>query len=335
MYLEHLKLLMCPGCHASLHCVQVQKSEPAEVLIDAVLACSVCGKGYPVVAGVPRFVPRENYASGFGLEWTKHARTQYDSYSGLKVSEQRFFGQTHWPRDQRGQFMLEVGSGSGRFTEQAANTGATVVSFDYSYAVDANYVSNGARRNVLIVQADVFEMPFRSGTFDRLFCFGMLQHTPSPQSAFLALPRVLKAGGSLCADIYKVSLMRTVLQTKYWIRPFTRNMNPDRLYTRVRAWVDFMWPLARIIRRLPRGYAINWRLLVADYSFLGLTGAMLKEWSYLDTFDMLAPRYDRPVTLGTFRQWAVAAGLVDIEAEYTPHGVVLRAEAPLQPTALT
>lgn len=36
-------------------------------------------------------MPRENYASGFGLDWTKHARTQYDSYSGIRASEQRFY----------------------------------------------------------------------------------------------------------------------------------------------------------------------------------------------------------------------------------------------------
>jgi SAM-dependent methyltransferase len=223
-----------------------------------------------------------------------------NSYSGIPASEQRFFGQTGWPRDLGGEVILEVGSGSGRFTEQAAGTGATVVSLDYSYAVDANFASNGARSNVLIVQADVFAMPFRPQSFDRVFCFGMLQHTPSPSRAFATLPAVLKAGGSLCADIYKVSFWRTIAQTKYWVRPFTRHMNPDRLYARVQRWVNFMWPLANIIRRLPKGYAINWRLLVADYSFLGLQGQMLKEWSYLDTFDMLAPRYDRPATRETF-----------------------------------
>jgi ubiquinone/menaquinone biosynthesis C-methylase UbiE len=170
-------------------------------------------------------------------------------------------------------------------------------------------------------------MPFRPQSFDRVFCFGVLQHTPSPSRAFAALPLVLKAGGALCADIYKVSFWRTLVQTKYWVRPFTRRMNPDRLYTCVQRWVDFMWPLANIIRRLPKGYAINWRLMVADYSFLGLQGQMLKEWSYLDTFDMLAPRYDRPATRETFRQWAVRASLTDIDAYYSPHGVVLRARA--------
>jgi SAM-dependent methyltransferase len=327
MHLAHLDLLVCPACHNRLTCVQREPDPAPGTITEGLLCCTACRQEYPVVAGVPRFVPRDNYASGFGLEWTKHARTQYDSYSGIPASEQRFFGQTNWPRDLAGELILEVGSGSGRFTEQAALTGATVVSLDYSYAVDANYASNGSRSNVLIVQADVFAMPFRQRSFDRVFCFGMLQHTPSPSRAFAALPPVLKDGGSLCADIYKVSLWRTIVQTKYWVRPFTRRMNPDRLYRRVQRWVDFMWPLANIIRRLPKGYAINWRLLVADYSFLGLQGRMLKEWSYLDTFDMLAPRYDRPATKETFRQWAVQANLADIDAYYSPHGVVLRARA--------
>jgi SAM-dependent methyltransferase len=330
MRLDHLKLLACPVCHGSLTCTH-SRADSSGGIADGSLGCTSCGENYPVIAGVPRFVPRENYASGFGLEWTKHARTQYDSYSGIPASEQRFFGETGWPRDMAGELILEVGSGSGRFTEQAARTGATVVSLDYSYAVDANYASNGARSNVLIVQADVFAMPFRPRSFDRVFCFGMLQHTPSPSNAFAALPPVLKAGGALCADIYKVSFWRTIAQTKYWVRPFTRRMNPDRLYARVRRWVDFMWPLAAVIRRLPRGYAINWRLLVADYSFLGLQGQMLKEWSYLDTFDMLAPRFDRPATRETFRRWAEQSKLQDIDAYYSPHGVVLRARAPREP----
>jgi SAM-dependent methyltransferase/uncharacterized protein YbaR (Trm112 family) len=326
MMLEHLKLLACPVCGGTLRCARGMTA--AGTLLDGTVACAACNHEFPVVGGVPRFVPRENYASGFGLEWTRHARTQYDSHSGLKVSEQRFFAQTGWPRDLRGEAILEVGSGSGRFTEQAANTGATVVSLDYSYAVDANYASNGKRPNVLIVQADVLAMPFRPATFDRVFCFGMLQHTPDPARAFAALPAMLRPGGALCVDIYKATLFRALLHTKYYVRPFTRRMEPERLYRRVCAWVNLMWPLAALIRRLPRGYAINWRLLVADYSFLGLKGEILKEWSYLDTFDMLAPRYDRPVRIGRVRRWARDAKLEGAAAEYTAHGVVLRATTP-------
>src|SRR5882724_13494607 len=130
MKLEHLQLLACPLCHGRLICRQSDADFPGGVITDGHLRCGACEQEYPVVAGVPRFVPRENYASGFGLEWNKHARTQYDSYSGIPASEQRFFGQTNWPKDLTGEVILEVGSGSGRFTEQAARTGATVVSLD-------------------------------------------------------------------------------------------------------------------------------------------------------------------------------------------------------------
>jgi len=55
---------------------------------------------------------------------------------------------------------------------------------------------------------------------------------------------------------------------------------------------------------------------------------MLKEWSYLDTFDMLAPRYDRPARIGTVRRWAREANLEAVATEYTAHGIVVRACAP-------
>jgi len=169
-------------------------------------------------------------------------------------------------------------------------------------------------------------MPFPHDEFDKVFCFGVLQHTPDPRAAFDALPPFLKPGGSLCADIYSATLLRTLLNTKYYVRPFTRKLDPARLYDAVVKYVDFMWPLATLIRRLPRGHGINWRLLVADYSPLGLEDAILKEWAYLDTFDMLAPRYDMPVRKATFTKWFTDAGLSDIQTELTGHGVVGRAQ---------
>jgi SAM-dependent methyltransferase len=322
----HVSLLACPACGASLRLTP--GSWRRDRVIEGTLECSECACRAPISGGVPRFVPRENYASGFGLEWTRHARTQYDSYSGVPVSEERFFTTTRWPHQLSNQVILEVGSGSGRFTEQALRTGATVVSLDYSYAVDANYASNGDHENVLIVQADVFAMPFRRRSFDRLFCFGMLQHTPDPERAFLALPGVVRGGGAVAADVYKATFWRTLFHTKYYVRPFTRTMDPERLYGLVQRWVDLMWPVAAVVRRLPGGSGINWRLMVADYSSFGLTDTMLKEWAYLDTFDMLAPRYDYPQRYRTVERWLKAAGLRDCEVEYTGHGIVMRGLVP-------
>ncbi len=318
---HHVGYLICPSCRTglTLHSVAARNGS---AVADGTLRCAACATVYPIVRGVPRFVPSDNYASSFGLQWTRHAQTQYDSHSGLRLSETRFFEETRWPRDLSGQMMLEVGSGSGRFTEPAAATGACVVSLDYSRAVDANYECNGAKPNVLIVQADVYRMPFRPGSFDKLFCFGMLQHTPDVHGAFMALPPMLKPGGALVVDVYRKTFSSTVLATKYYARLLTRHMEPERLYALTRAWIDLVWPLSRAIGKIPRaGRLINWRLLVADYSALGLADAALKEWAVLDTFDMLSPRYDAPQTLATVRRWFTEAGLTDVDVHYGYNGI--------------
>lgn len=331
---EHLRYLICPACRKALSLSNITNQENGEVLAGTLECNDSCRRRYQIVGGVPRFVSRENYASGFGLEWTKHARTQYDSYSGRPISRNRFFDQTRWPLQMKGETILEAGSGSGRFTEVVAQTGAMVVSFDYSYAVDSNFRTNGHLPNVLIVQADIYHMPFLEGTFDRAFCFGVLQHTPDPQLSLHAITPMLKPGGFLVADIYKKSIGRVLLGTKYYVRPVTSRMKPERLYRLTTRWVNLMWPLANLIRKLPKGYAINWRLLVADYSFLGLTDPLLKEWSYLDTFDMLAPRYDRPARHGEFQSWFKRSpvALDHISVEYTSHGLVGRAQCDVRPS---
>jgi SAM-dependent methyltransferase len=303
---EHLRHLVCPDCGGKLRA----DSEDAEVETGT-LTCSVCQREFPIVGHIPRFVPAENYAASFGLEWNRHAETQHDSRSGATLSEDRFFHQTGWPRDMEGEILIEPGCGGGRFTEQAASTGGTVLALDYSNAVDANYRLNGHRPNVLIVQGDLYHMPFPDEYADRIFCFGVIQHTPNPKDAFLSLRRHLKPGGRLAADVYIKSLGGYWLQTKYLVRPFTRTMQPERLYSLVRRYVDLMWPLASVIRRVPKiGPSINWRLLVADYSNENVPAERLKEWAYLDTFDMLAPRYDKPQTVDTVKGWLDEAGLV-------------------------
>ena len=316
-----LQYLACPRCQNDLAISSVEERR-GEILETAQLTCTACQASYPVVRCIPRFVPNENYASGFGLEWTRHAKTQYDSYTGINLSEKRFFEETGWPRDLAGETILEVGSGSGRFTEQAASTGGFVVSLDYSYAVEANFASNGALENVLIVQGDIYALPFRSGYFDKVFCFGMLQHTPEVHKAFLALPPMLKPDGELVVDVYKKTFFRTYLATKYYARRLTRNMEPAHLYQLTRRWVDMMWPLSRLISKIPHiGPTINWRLLIPDYSIWGLQGSVLKEWAYLDAFDMLSPRYDTPQTLMTLMKWFQEAGMTEINVRYGYNGI--------------
>jgi hypothetical protein len=77
-----------------------------------------------------------------------------------------------------------------------------------------------------------------------------------------------------------------------------------------------------LVGRIPRiGPSLNWRLLVPDYRHFGLPENVLKEWAYLDAFDMLAPQYDTPQTLTTVRRWFDEAGLVDSDVRYGYNGI--------------
>jgi uncharacterized protein YbaR (Trm112 family)/2-polyprenyl-3-methyl-5-hydroxy-6-metoxy-1,4-benzoquinol methylase len=317
---KYLTLLACPKCRGDLKIARIRHTDNQRIE-SGDLVCGRCGATYEIVGFIPRFVPTDNYATSFGLEWTKHRKTQYDTYTGLALSEQRFFEETKWDRNLRGERILEVGSGSGRFTEQAASTGALVVSMDYSDAVDVNHEMNGHRENVLVIQGDIYAMPFKRMIFDKLFCMGVLQHTPDPFRAFMSLLPYVRDGGNIVIDVYKRT-MDVYLSLKYYVRRFTKNMAPERLYRLTRRYVNFLWPFCSLMRRIPKiGRMINWALLVADHSNRGLKGEILKEWAYLDTFDMLSPKYDHPQTLRKVNRWFLKAGLHDIEVQYGYNGI--------------
>ncbi|MDP3012640.1 MAG: class I SAM-dependent methyltransferase, partial [Candidatus Subteraquimicrobiales bacterium] len=263
-------------------------------------------------------------------EWNRHSRTQYDSYTGTNISTKRFFEETKWSRDLRGQIILEVGSGSGRFTEQAALTGAMVVSMDYSTAVDANYKSNGNKENVLIVQGDIYSMPFKTNFFDKLFCIGVLQHTPDVEKAFFSLPKYLKPGKNLVIDVYHYNWWRYLLVTRYWVRPITKRLPSETLYKLCENYVNMMWRIARWINKLPKGRYINQALLIADYRGLyPLSEEMLKEWAILDTFDGLSPMYDKPQSFGVLKDWFRKSDLENVEIERYFNIIVGRATKPI------
>jgi SAM-dependent methyltransferase len=314
MFDAHLHYLVCPKCKKEL---QIEKVEGDDVVTKSgSLICTGCAGVYPIINQIPRFVDASNYADSFGFEWLTHKKTQYDHASGIKASEERFAKETRWGDRLDGQIIIEAGSGSGRFTKHALQTGAFVISFDYSQAVEANFESNGKNENLLLVQASIYEMPFADDIADKLFCFGVLQHTPDARKAIISLVQKLKKGGELVCDHYPFN-KNTPFNTKYWVRPITKRLPHRFLYNFGKRYIDFMWPIFKLNRRIfspKRANRINWRLLIPDYTSLGLDESQLKEWAYLDFFDMLSPAHDHPVRLKTFKRWLEDAGLEDVDA---------------------
>ncbi|MFN6093342.1 MAG: class I SAM-dependent methyltransferase, partial [Bacteroidota bacterium] len=76
------------------------------------------GEAFPIINGIPRFVPQENYASAFGLQWKTYAKTQLDSFSNTSITQDRLERCMGMPiSGLKDKTVLEVGAGAGRFTE--------------------------------------------------------------------------------------------------------------------------------------------------------------------------------------------------------------------------
>jgi 2-polyprenyl-3-methyl-5-hydroxy-6-metoxy-1,4-benzoquinol methylase len=314
---ELVGFLQCPSCRGK----RVIEAEKAG------LACSSCGALYPVVNGVARFVQREHYTESFGLQWNVHRKTQLDSYTGLPLSRNRLFQVSGWPQDLRGQTILEAGSGAGRFTEVLVSTGAQVLSFDLSTAVDANQANNGHHHNLLIFQADMSDIPVQPLSMDKVVCLGVLQHTPDPAAAFRCLSKHVRPGGELVVDIYAARL-RALISWKYVLRPLTKRADRGRLYRIIAAVTPSLVPLSAWLYRLVG--RVGARLLpIVQYDHLGLPSALNREWAVLDTFDMYAPAHDHPQTLNTVRRWYEEAGFVAVSAAYGPNGIIARGRRPV------
>lgn len=286
------------------------------------LRCPPCGAAFPLVRGIPRFVSGEQYAASFGMQWRYHNVVQFDSRNGSRISRDRLSQVTGWPEDLRGEHVLEVGSGAGRFTEILAAAGADVWSFDLSSCVEVNQEHNRAFPNLHLFQSTVFNIPLPRGSFDKVLCLGVLQHTPNAARAFRMLAETVRPGGSIVIDIYKKTLL-SLLHWKYALRPITTRMSADQLY-RVVAWtVPKLLPIASLARRL-FGRAGARFFPIAEYSHFGLPPALAREWAILDTFDMYSPVHDHPQTLQTVRQWFENAGCADIDVRYGPNGIIGR-----------
>jgi SAM-dependent methyltransferase len=101
-----------------------------------------------------------------------------------------------------GSRVLEAGCGVGAQTITLASGSpqASITSIDVSatsVAAAANAVRAAALRNVTLLQADIFRLPFPDASFDHVFVCFVLEHLARPVEALRALRRVVIPGGSI------------------------------------------------------------------------------------------------------------------------------------------
>jgi len=326
---DSLRYYQCIKCGSSNLEIRTfdQRTENTEIQTGSI-ACLQCQTSYAITKGVPRFVGDDNYASSFGYQWTLHSKTQLDKYTGLSISRDRLWEVSRWPNNMSHELILEAGSGAGRFTEILAETGGTILSFDFSNAVDANYLNNGQHRNVHLFQGDIFRIPLPQKAFDKVLCLGVLQHTPDPEHAFKCLAQMVRPGGELVMDVY-AKTVAAMLQWKYLLRPITVHVPPKVMYKVIAVVVPLLIPLARNLRRLAGN--IGARLVpIVEYSHLGFHQSINREWAVLDTFDMYSPAHDHPQSFSAVSRWFKEAGFSEFEVRRGPNGFVGKGRAPSQ-----
>jgi len=307
----------CPRCHDELSPVG-----------DS-LRCAA-GHGYPIVSGIPRFVPSQEYSGSFGYQWKAFAKLQLDSYNGTRFSEERFRAITGWERrDLEGKRVLDAGCGAGRFAEVATRAfGARVTALDLSESVEA------CRENLMpdppaVCQASIYDLPFREASFDFVYSIGVIQHTPDPARAVRSLCRMVKPGGMIALWIYEVD-WKTCLGTtgfKYLLRPLVSRLPRARQIAFVKVLTAVFTPVAAVAKPLGLPGRIVMRLLPVASAYLQpvpLTPADFRSWVFLDTFDMYTPAYDQPQRFPRIARMLAEEGFEDIRR--MPHGgVAIRA----------
>lgn len=282
---------------------------------------------FKITEGIVRFTEDSSYAENFGVQWNEFKSTQLDSHSGIPLTFNRFWNNTKWrPMELNGSRVLEIGSGAGRFTEVLMDSGAKVVSVDMSSAVDANRKNNGSAKDLFLIQSSIEELPLKRDSFDYVFCYGVLQHTPNPSLALKAAYSFLKPGGKMSIDYYRLWNFPNVWSTpKYIWRPITTKLTPNHLLKIISFYIPFWIRIDTIIRRIP---FFGPRLLSVipipcwNYINIGLSKKQRVEWAIMDTFDALGAAYDYPITKAGLEKQLEDIGVTDALVFYGSNGIV-------------
>ncbi len=292
--LDHL---VCPECGDSLD-LDADEWRSAEVYTGT-LRCKSKGCRYPIARFVPRFVDADAYADSFSRQ-RLYVRRHFHHYAVDRSGDQTFLPTTDFDAATIVDGLtLEAGCGYGRYVDVVQRLGGRIVGIDLStHSIDLAQDFVGLRENVYLAQCDLFKLPFRPGTFQRIFSIGVLHHTPNTRKAFEALVPYLRSDGQISIWVYPP-------QSKVWVnrwRPLTTRLPASALY----GWCIANQVLFSWIRGLPGGWRFSWLIPGTD------PGRPF--WLRVMTdFDDLSPIYAFTHTPAEVREWFLQADLKDVK----------------------
>jgi SAM-dependent methyltransferase len=211
--------------------------------------------------------------------------------------------------DLAGAWVLDAGCGMGRYARVAAEEGARVVGIELSGAVAAAREVAGDRPVVGFVRGDLLRLPLAAGSFDHIYALGVLDHTPDPRAAFLALSRLLKPGGRIAVWVYRRE--RPALERIMALHRAVSTRLPLGLLL---ALSRAMAPVGGLKRRLmaSRHRAVARLGVALNLLTIGVSMHPDPEVRVCDTLDWYAPRFLSRHTSEEVAGWFAEAGLVDV-----------------------
>ncbi len=320
---KFLEILRCPITYSKLH-LNIIKETNGKIKEGFLISQKDESISYPIINYIPRFVPKKNYADSFGFQWNIFSKTQYDSNTNQPITFNRFWKATGWgPDEMKGNYILDAGCGSGRFAEISLKTKGIVVAIDFSNSVDAAYDNLSKYDNLFLIQADIYNLPFKLESFSYIYSLGVLQHTPNPKKSFDSLVKFLKPEGKICVDLYWKRL-KTMLHTKYLFRPITKKINKKKLFNFIVKIAPYLLFISNCLIKIPYfGKALSRLIPIQNYNGIyKLNKKDQLQWAILDTFDWFSPAYDNPQTPKTLMKWFNEHNLVNIEIFHEGHLVV-------------
>ena len=122
-----------------------------------------------------------------------------------------------------GKRVLEVGCGAGSDLLRFAKENASITGIDLSprsvSLAKTRLRTYNCQGNVLI--ADAEQLPFKTGSFDLVYSWGVLHHTPDTEQAIREVYRVTKPGSEICIMLYhRYSLVTLQMYLMYGLCVF-------------------------------------------------------------------------------------------------------------------
>lgn len=311
MHPKFVEILCCPKRGTSLHLTVNEVFENGTIK-SGTLTNEEGTTQYQIIKGIPRFVNKEVYAQSFGYEWQKWSRVQFEAENaGGRMAghtEKMFEAITGFSTELlTGKLVVEFGCGPGRFLDIVRRRGGIAVGIDMSMAVEPARENFRNDTDVLIVQGDILNPPFKKGIFDVGYSIGVFHHTPDPAKGLERLSSVVKEDGSVACCVYSkeglydfpsVAIYRRIHNAAKW---FFGN-KPALGYSYFSAYV--LYHAFSLLRRIPKvGYVVPY---LEKYIFVNVNLPDPK-WRTLDVFDAITPSYASTHTPEELMSWFSAA----------------------------